>query len=135
MYQNIVNFSIHKAGLYVINIIKIFIQASLLANTEEDNMIYNIISQSSTSPFMKKTKIAIQAQPPTFNTGGLLIDISDGSKDNSSHNTPNFASPKSANTQTNLDQAFKIDSDFEVVPLKSSKRASQVGFMIFISIT
>ena len=83
---------------------------------------------------MKKAKLTVQTQPSTFNTGGLSIDISDGSKDNSSHNTPNFASPKSANTQTNLDQAFKInDSDLELVPLKfNNKKASQVSNLYFV---
>ena len=128
------NFSIHKAGLYIINIVKILIQASLLAKTAaEDNMIYNIISQSSTSPFLKKSKL----QQPNVNSGGgtlntdtLLIDISDGSKDNSSNNTPNFASPKSANNGQGTDvggQTFKInEDDLDVVPVRLNKKHSQV---------
>jgi hypothetical protein len=129
-FNFLVNYSIHQAGLYMINIIKIFIQASLLANPSEDNMLYNIISQSSTSPFLKKSKIFFPTQPPTLNTFGLLIDVSDTSKDTSSHNTPNFASPKSANTpQPIAENAFKInDSDYEVVPTKLSRKVTQVSF-------
>ena len=112
-----------KAGIYLINILKIFIQASLLATTEEDNLIYTIISQSTTSPFMKRSKLSTQLQGSNLNTGGLLIDTSDGSKDNSSHNTPNFASPRSTNPAPFGDNPFGIsDTDFEVIGPKPNKK-------------
>ena len=82
----------------MINIIKIFIQASLLAMSEDDNLLYSIISQSATSPFIKKAKASVPDNK-VMNHGSLHIDTSDGSKGNSSYNTPNFASPKSVNNQ------------------------------------
>ena len=94
-------------------------------------MIYNIISQSSTSPFLKKSKIQLPGQQTTagtLNTDTLLIDISDGSKDNSSNNTPNFASPKSANAQSGNDQTFKInEDDLDVIAVKHYRRAPATG--------
>lgn len=111
------NYSIHKAGLYMINIIKIFIQSSLLAKSQEDNLLYSIISQSATSPFMKKSKTKVQVDNANLNLNTLLIDISDGSKDNSSQHTPNFASPKSANNQAHFfdNPVSFLDGDYEVI--------------------
>lgn len=125
------NYSIYKAGLYMVNIIKIFIQASLLATSEEDNLLYTIISQSSTSPFLKKTKAATPAQTPSINFGNLTIDVSDGSKDNSSNNTPNFASPKSTNTGVPLFDSsvggIAGDEDYDLLGLgRPSKKSNKV---------
>ena len=114
----------------MINIIKIFIQASLLATAEDDSLLYSIISQSATSPFMKKTKLNVPFQGSNLNLGSLSIDVSDGSKDNSSHNTPNFASPKSTNTPPPLlDAAFAFtEGDYEVIGFnKSNKKPTRVS--------
>mmetsp|Transcript_1402 Transcript_1402/g.1597 ORF Transcript_1402/g.1597 Transcript_1402/m.1597 type:complete len:548 (-) Transcript_1402:2854-4497(-) len=111
-----------KAGLYLINIIKIFLQASLLSVSTEDTLIHSIISQSTTSPFMKK--LGSQLQGSSLNTKNLVIDISDGSKDNSSHNTPNFASPKSSNNPPPLiDNFTTAGHGFEAAGSKSVQNA------------
>lgn len=76
-------------------------------------------------------------QNANLNMGTLLIDISDGSKDNSSHNTPNFASPKSANTPTQFFEGgvnvATFNDDLEVVSKPSSKFKSQ-NVVIHISL-
>lgn len=112
----------------MINILKIFTQASLMATAEDDSLLYTLISQSNTSPFMKKTKLAT----PNLNLGTLLIDISDGSKDNSSNNTPNFASPKSANTPKKEENVFGFNDDLDVVVKGSSSKLSKVSNIIII---
>jgi hypothetical protein len=101
----------------MINIIKIFIQASLLASSSESNLLYTIISQSSTSPFMKRSKISTQNRSPS--PSAFFIDVSDTSKDNSSHNTPNFASPRSTNTPIPLDNSGGVDGDIDLLGLYS----------------
>lgn len=113
----------------MVNIIKIFIQASLLASSSESNLLYTIISQSSTSPFMKRSKIATQSRSPT--PPNLFIDVSDTSKDNSSHNTPNFASPRSTNTPVQFDSAGGVDGDIDLLGLytkNSSKSKPKVRY-------
>lgn len=108
----------------MINIIKIFIQAALLAKSEDDNLLYSIISQSATSPFFKKTKSAMsnnQGASPAV----ALNDNSDGSKGGSSYNTPNFASPKSSNNQTThfFENTVTFNEDLEIVT-KRDQRAN-----------
>lgn len=79
---------------------------------------------------MKKTKLNVPFQGSNLNLGSLTIDVSDGSKDNSSHNTPNFASPKSTNTPPPLlDTAFAFtDGDYEVIGFnKSNKKTTRVS--------
>lgn len=120
--QGKINYSIHKAGCYMINIIKIFTQASLLAKSSEDNLLYSIISQSATSPFKRKVKA--QPQGSNINMNTLLIDFSDTSKDNSSNNTPNFASPKSANAPSGFWEGGLglLDGDYEIIGPKEKPK-------------
>jgi hypothetical protein len=90
------NNSIHRAALYLINIIKIFIQSSLLSK-EDSNLIYTIISQSATSPFPKRAQFGAVEGVDSSNTT---------SKDNSDRSTPRFAGDK--NEEPASDDPFVV---------------------------